>query len=82
MSTKMQQSAGFTSLLATPLITKVEIHENTLTTVLGGNANESLHWMRTWLFGECPSCHGTHNKQILGWNKRQCENCGNTWTYC
>jgi len=69
----MEQSAVFTSLLAAPLITKVEIHENT---------HGSLYWMRTWLFGECPFCHGTHNKQLLGWNKRQCENCGNTWTYC
>jgi hypothetical protein len=72
MRTKMNQLARSTSFLAIPLITKVEIHENT---------HGSLHWMRTRIFSECPSCHGTHNKQIFGWNKLQCENCGNIWIY-
>jgi hypothetical protein len=40
-----------------------------------------LHWIRAWSYGECPSCHGTHNKQVFGWNKMQCKQCGETWTY-
>jgi hypothetical protein len=49
-----------------------QIHENT---------RGLLHRIRIWLFGECPACRSTHNKQIPGWNKLHCENCGDTWTY-
>ena len=72
MSTNIEQPAGHTFSRSIPLTIKVEIHENT---------HGLLHWTRAQLFGECPSCHSTYNKQIRDWNKIQCENCGSTWNY-
>lgn len=72
MNTKMKLSQGLTYPLPQRIIKKVELPEN----------NRSLlHVSRAWLFGECPSCGCTHNKQIRGWNKLMCEKCGNTWIY-
>ncbi len=45
------------------------------------NTEDILHWVRARVYGECPHCHGTHSRQVVGWNKRQCETCGKTWTY-
>jgi hypothetical protein len=58
--------------IAPPQTRYTEIHENT---------HGIVHWFRIHLFGECPGCKGTHNKQITGWNRMQCENCQKTWTY-
>jgi hypothetical protein len=70
MNTKIKLSEGLIYPVPKRIVKKVEIHEN----------NRSiLHWSRAWLFGECPLCHSTHNKQIPGWNKLMCEKCGNTW---
>jgi hypothetical protein len=40
-----------------------------------------VHWFRAYLYGECPECHGTHSKQVCGWNKKQCKDCGCIWNY-
>jgi hypothetical protein len=48
-------------------------------------ANENMpslvHWFRKQLFDECPECHGTHSKRVVGWAKRECDECGCVWNY-
>ncbi len=69
---KADQLNRITFPLVPSLIPKYHIKENT---------QGLLHSIRTWSVGECPSCHCTHNKQIKGWNKLECENCGHIWNY-
>ncbi len=64
-----------TDEVAVPVIhprTNTEIREDT---------RGLVHWFRVRLYGQCPFCKSTHGKQITGWNKKQCENCGETWIY-
>ena len=69
---RVNQSSGGTLLVTPNKITHAQTHEKT---------NGIIHWTRARWVGECPACHHTHNKPIMGWNKLQCENCGETWTY-
>jgi hypothetical protein len=71
-TTGVRQSAGTGGLASSSANRHFEIHENT---------RGLLHRIRVWYFGECPRCKSTHNKQVKGWDKLRCENCGETWNY-
>ncbi len=47
----------------------------------GTGMKRVIRWVRVQLFGECPYCGGTHNKQEDGWQKCTCQDCGKTWGY-
>jgi|WetSurMetagenome_2_1015567.scaffolds.fasta_scaffold139172_4 hypothetical protein len=70
--TKAELPMELAFTIAPPQTLHTEIHENT---------HSLMHWLRTHIFGECPNCKSTHNKQITGWNRMQCENCQKTWSY-
>ena len=35
---------------------------------------------RAWLFGECPQCHSLRIKDVHGWAKQECRDCGHCWS--
>jgi hypothetical protein len=55
--------------------------DETLNPEVPENTQDILHWVRSQVYGQCPQCKGTHNKQMQGWNRMQCQNCGTTWSY-
>ncbi len=38
-----------------------------------------LHYIRAFLFGDCPKCHSLHIRMIPGWDKMECLECGYCW---
>lgn len=40
-----------------------------------------IDWIRGKLFGRCPKCKSVRVKDVKGWDKTQCKDCGHTWRW-
>lgn len=47
--------------------------------IIKESSNRLVHRVRSMIYGECPECHGTHIREVYGWDKVSCKNCGSTW---
>ena len=40
-----------------------------------------IHWLRRQVYGECPSCGSTRLKDVQGWRKSECRDCGDMFNW-
>jgi transposase-like protein len=38
-----------------------------------------IHFFRKFIYGECPVCGSTNIKDMKGWGKDECQDCGRNW---